>query len=170
MRVDAATDIFSLNNTTQTTIIVSNAWPYFSEAPVSNFIGPFRVRQQGAPHVALAHDPEGKFDVVALVAEALALWERDPFDLVVIDEASMLSLNLAAQLFKRIRSGSRVLLIGDPNQLPAVGPGDEITATAEVLEARDDKPMTKLKTWITNQDDVTVLDGDALVWTDPLDS
>ncbi|MEZ5716621.1 MAG: glutamine-hydrolyzing carbamoyl-phosphate synthase small subunit [Paracoccaceae bacterium] len=28
------------------------------------------IRQSGAPHVALAHDPEGQFDIAALVAEA----------------------------------------------------------------------------------------------------
>ncbi|QCP84624.1 carbamoyl-phosphate synthase small subunit [Cereibacter sphaeroides] len=28
------------------------------------------IRQQGAPHVALAHDPEGRFDIGALVAKA----------------------------------------------------------------------------------------------------
>jgi len=28
------------------------------------------IRQQGAPHVALAHDPEGRFDIEALVAKA----------------------------------------------------------------------------------------------------
>jgi len=30
------------------------------------------IRQQGAPHVALAHDPSGKFDIEALVAKARA--------------------------------------------------------------------------------------------------
>ncbi|WP_299841049.1 glutamine-hydrolyzing carbamoyl-phosphate synthase small subunit [uncultured Jannaschia sp.] len=30
------------------------------------------IRQQGAPHVALAHDPEGKFDIEDLVARARA--------------------------------------------------------------------------------------------------
>lgn len=30
------------------------------------------IRQQGAPHVALAHDPSGKFDLAALVARARA--------------------------------------------------------------------------------------------------
>jgi carbamoyl-phosphate synthase small subunit len=30
------------------------------------------IRQQGAPHVALAHDPEGRFDIEALVARARA--------------------------------------------------------------------------------------------------
>jgi acyl dehydratase len=49
-----------------------------------------------------------------------------------------------------------------------VRPGDEITAEVEVLEAREDKPLTKLRTTITNQDGVTVLDGSALVWTEAL--
>jgi len=50
-----------------------------------------------------------------------------------------------------------------------VRPGDTITAEVEVLEAREDKPITKLRTTITNQDDTVVLEGEALVWTEPLD-
>jgi acyl dehydratase len=49
-----------------------------------------------------------------------------------------------------------------------VRPGDEITAEVEVLEAREDKPLTKLRTTITNQEGTIVLDGSALVWTEPL--
>jgi acyl dehydratase len=49
-----------------------------------------------------------------------------------------------------------------------VRPGDEITAEVEVLEAREDKPLTKLRTTIVNQDGTVVLDGQALVWTEPL--
>jgi acyl dehydratase len=47
-----------------------------------------------------------------------------------------------------------------------VKPGDEITATVEVLEARKDKPLTRLRTTITNQEGTVVLDGSALVWTE----
>ena len=47
-----------------------------------------------------------------------------------------------------------------------VRPGDEITAEVEVLEAREDKPLTKLRTTITNQEGTIVLDGSALVWTE----
>ena len=50
-----------------------------------------------------------------------------------------------------------------------VRPGDVITAEVEVLEARSDKPLTKLRTTITNQDATVVLDGSAVVWTEPLD-
>jgi len=49
-----------------------------------------------------------------------------------------------------------------------VRPGDEITAEVEVLEAREDKPITRLRTTITTADGTVVLDGTALVWTEPL--
>jgi len=49
-----------------------------------------------------------------------------------------------------------------------VRPGDEITAEVEVLESREDKPLTKLRTTIVNQEGVVVLDGSALVWTERL--
>jgi acyl dehydratase len=49
-----------------------------------------------------------------------------------------------------------------------VRPGDVITAEVEVLELRDDKPIARLRTTITNQDAVVVLDGTALVWREPL--
>jgi acyl dehydratase len=49
-----------------------------------------------------------------------------------------------------------------------VRPGDEITAEVEVLEVRTDKPITRLRTTITNQTETVVLDGSALVWTEAL--
>src|SRR5262245_6265242 len=49
-----------------------------------------------------------------------------------------------------------------------VKPGDEITAEAEVLDVRADKPICTLRTMITNQDNTVVLDGTALVYREPL--
>jgi acyl dehydratase len=49
-----------------------------------------------------------------------------------------------------------------------VYPGDAITAEVEVLEVREDKPITKLRTTIANHDGTVVLDGTALVWTEPI--
>jgi acyl dehydratase len=43
-----------------------------------------------------------------------------------------------------------------------------ITAEVEVLEAREDKPITRLRTTIVNQEQTVVLDGTALVWTEPV--
>ena len=49
-----------------------------------------------------------------------------------------------------------------------VRPGDRITAEVEVLEVRDDKPLTTLRTTVVDQNGTVVLDGTALVWTEPL--
>jgi acyl dehydratase len=49
-----------------------------------------------------------------------------------------------------------------------VRPGDEITAEAEVLSVREDKPISTLRTTITNQDGTVVLEGTALVYQEPL--
>lgn len=45
-------------------------------------------------------------------------------DLIVVDEASMLDLHLATRLAAAVRPGSHLLLIGDSDQLPSIGPGD----------------------------------------------
>jgi len=49
-----------------------------------------------------------------------------------------------------------------------VRPGDVITARVEIMKTREDKPISTLGCRITNQEDVVVLDGTALVWTEPL--
>jgi acyl dehydratase len=49
-----------------------------------------------------------------------------------------------------------------------VRPGDDITAEAEVLEVRADKPIVKLRTTITNQEGTVVLDGTALVYREAM--
>jgi len=49
-----------------------------------------------------------------------------------------------------------------------VRPGDEIVAEAEVLDVRDDKPICRLRTRVTNQEGTVVLDGTALVYREPL--
>ena len=61
-----------------------------------------------------------------------------------------------------------VFLHVDWNFRAPVRPGDEITAEAEVLDIRDDKPICTLRTTITNQDGTVVLDGTALVYQEPL--
>ncbi|MHB9057285.1 MAG: SF1B family DNA helicase RecD2 [Bacillota bacterium] len=45
-------------------------------------------------------------------------------DAVVVDEASMLDLSLCHHLARAVRPGARLILVGDVDQLPAVGPGN----------------------------------------------
>lgn len=46
-----------------------------------------------------------------------------PIDLLVCDEASMLTSELAAMLLSAVPTTATILLIGDPDQLPAIGAG-----------------------------------------------
>ncbi|MCK5862391.1 MAG: ATP-dependent RecD-like DNA helicase [Candidatus Hydrogenedentes bacterium] len=52
--------------------------------------------------------------------------ENNPIktDLLVLDEGSMLDTQLAHALFRALEPGTRVILVGDIDQLPSVGPGN----------------------------------------------
>ncbi|WP_417471843.1 exodeoxyribonuclease V subunit alpha [Luteimonas mephitis] len=50
-----------------------------------------------------------------------------PFDVVVVDEASMIDLPLMAKLVEAVPDGARLILIGDPDQLPSVEAGDVLS-------------------------------------------
>jgi exodeoxyribonuclease V alpha subunit len=45
-------------------------------------------------------------------------------DFIIVDESSMISIDMAELLFNAISPGTMVLLVGDINQLPSVGPGN----------------------------------------------
>lgn len=45
-------------------------------------------------------------------------------DLVIIDEFSMVDMWLASELFSRLKQGTKVLMVGDADQLPSVGAGN----------------------------------------------
>ena len=51
---------------------------------------------------------------------------RNPIseDVVIVDEASMLDLSITASLFRALKRGARLILIGDADQLPSVGSGN----------------------------------------------
>lgn len=44
--------------------------------------------------------------------------------LIIVDEFSMVDMWLAKQFFSRIQPGTKVVLVGDPDQLPSVGAGN----------------------------------------------
>jgi exodeoxyribonuclease V alpha subunit len=58
-----------------------------------------------------------------------------PFEVVVVDEASMIDLPLMSKLVDAIASGTRLILLGDPDQLPSVEAGDVLSA---ILQASGD--------------------------------
>lgn len=44
-------------------------------------------------------------------------------DFILVDEVSMLDMYVADSLFQAVKKGSRLVLVGDADQLPSVGPG-----------------------------------------------
>lgn len=48
---------------------------------------------------------------------------RMPFDLVIMDESTMPNVVLMAAFLQAVRSGAHLIMIGDKDQLPSIGPG-----------------------------------------------
>lgn len=67
-------------------------------------------------HKALGYNYEGGFSFTS----------DNPLycSLAIIDESSMIDISLAASLFKALPLSTRIILVGDENQLPSVGPGN----------------------------------------------
>ena len=66
-----------------------------------------------------------------------------PHDLVVIDEASMLALPLAATLLGALDDRTQLVLVGDPDQLESVETGSVLRALVDTLAA-DGGPLARL--------------------------
>jgi exodeoxyribonuclease V alpha subunit len=48
---------------------------------------------------------------------------KEDFDVMIVDEASMIDIDLLVLLLESIPDGASLVFIGDPDQLPPVGPG-----------------------------------------------
>ena len=57
--------------------------------------------------------------------------EKQPLeaDVVIIDEFSMVDIYLMNALLRAIVPGTRLIIVGDVNQLPSVGPGNVLKDT-----------------------------------------
>lgn len=62
--------------------------------------------------------------------------ENNPLDadVVIVDEVSMLDIKLAQSLLKAIKLGTRVILVGDKDQLPSVGAGNVL---ADIIRSEE---------------------------------
>lgn len=59
------------------------------------------------------------------------------FDIVVVDEASMVDLPLMCKLTEAVADGAQLVLLGDPDQLPSVEAGDVLAAILGAAGAGD---------------------------------
>ena len=107
------------------------------------------------------------YDVEAVENGVQALAAASRFGGIIV-QGGVTSGLLNAVVAEDLPGPGSVFLHVDWSFRAPVKPGDTITAEVEVLEVRPDKPITKLRTTITNQDGTVVLDGEALVWKESL--
>ncbi len=68
---------------------------------------------------------------------------RDVPETVIIDESSMLTEEMFGALIQALRSAKRIIFVGDPNQLPPIGPGRPFVDLVSLLKMelkKDDFP------------------------------
>ena len=83
----------------------------------------------------------------------------------IIVQGGITSAILNAVVAEDLPGPGSVFLNVNWNFRAPVRPGDTITGEVEVLEARADKPITRLRTTVTRQDGVVALEGEALCYT-----
>ena len=76
-----------------------------------------------------------------------------PFDVVVVDEVSMVSLTQMARLLEALRPTTRLVLVGDPDQLASVEAGAVLADLVAGFGEAADSPVVRLKTTHRTDDD-----------------
>lgn len=67
-------------------------------------------------------------------------------DLIVVDESSMIDIKVMARLLEAMKIGSRLILLGDPHQLPSVEAGSIFVDLNHLNQSQLSIPCTQLKT------------------------
>ena len=75
--------------------------------------------------------------------------------LILIDEASMMDLPLASRLFTSLNKGARIIIFGDVDQLPSVGPGQVLKDLIDTKEIKTIK-LTKIHRQAENSKIITM--------------
>ncbi len=71
---------------------------------------------------------------------------RLPHDVIVVDETSMVPLTMMARLLEAVRPDTRLILVGDPDQLASVEAGAVLADLVEGLASRHDARVAALRT------------------------
>ena len=79
---------------------------------------------------------------------------RLKYDVVVVDETSMVELTLMARLLEAVRPEARLVLVGDPRQLTSVGAGAVLADLVGGYDARADSPVVGLTTNFRSERDI----------------
>jgi len=83
----------------------------------------------------------------------------------IVVQGGVTSAILNAVVAEDLPGPGTVFLHVDWKFTAPVRPGDTITGAVEVLEVREDKPITKIRTTVRRQDGVVALEGSAVCYT-----
>jgi acyl dehydratase len=138
----------------------SDAWP--NGAPE---VGDWaeRSRQVTAEDIVLFTRMSGDFNPLHYDAEQA---EQTVFGEIIV-QGGVTSAILNAVVAENLPGPGTVFLHVDWSFKAPVRPDDVITGRVEVLEVRENKPITKLATTVTREDGVVALEGEALCFTVP---
>lgn len=94
--------------------------------------------------------------------------EPFPASTVVVDECSMIPVNLFGTLLQSLNTGplKRLILVGDPNQLPPIGPGRPFSDTIEWLKLEHPQCIASLIERMRVNEDEPTVDSVALALAD----
>ena len=82
---------------------------------------------------------------------------RLKYDVVVVDESSMVELTMMGRLLEALRPDCRLVLVGDPQQLTSVGAGAVLSDLVAGYEGRPDTPVSALSTNFRSEEDIKSL-------------
>lgn len=87
--------------------------------------------------------------------------ESDPLkeDLIIVDEASMMDISLFYHLLCALKEGARLILVGDIDQLPPVGPGSPL----KDLIAWGEVPVVRLEHIFRQKEGSGIIDNAARI-------
>jgi acyl dehydratase len=138
-----------------------SAWPNGAPRPGQRAE---RSRRVSVRDIELFTEITGDRNPLHYDAEAAA---ASPFGEVIV-QGGVTSGILNALVAEDLPGPGTVFLNANWNFTAPVRPGDEITGTVEVVDVREDKPITKLRVTVTRQDGVVALEGTAVCFTAPL--
>ncbi len=111
---------------------------------IGNLGGPDRTRLAGLQAVTLHRLLGARMDSSTRFKHHRG--NRLPHDLIVVDETSMVSLTMMARLLEALRPDTRLILVGDPDQLASVEAGAVLADLVEGLGARTGGQVAELTT------------------------
>lgn len=81
------------------------------------------------------------------------------FDVVIVDEFSMVDISLFYHLLEAVAFGTKLILIGDSDQLPSVGPGNVLS---DLIQSNQ-FPITRLSEVYRQKEDSQIITNSVLI-------